>query len=350
MTMENPAVLFTYFSLGALAVIPIVIGSLSSVMDEVSKEKENLSANDAYSFPIIGSCCLLGLYLVVKYLEPVYLSLLITAYFSIFGCISVAKLTIRTLSFIPALKATIDSFAKFHLSFKREEEQVISLSFSLFDVGIFVASAAFTVLYTLNKHWIMNNEFGEAYSTTAITLIGLESFSVGLIMLAGLFFYDIFWVFGTNVMVKVAKNLDAPIKLLFPKNIFSYSAQAKGDFALLGLGDIVVPGIFIALCLKFDHFLAGKRGKTALMNGDFSFAKPYFISGLIAYAIGLTTTIVVMHTFKAAQPALLYLSPACGLAPLITALMRGELGELFAFSLAPPSTEEAAKVAEGKKD
>ena len=34
---------------------------------------------------------------------------------------------------------------------------------------------------------------------------------------AGLFFYDIFWVFGTPVMVSVAKNLDAPIKLLFPR-------------------------------------------------------------------------------------------------------------------------------------
>jgi minor histocompatibility antigen H13 len=29
-----------------------------------------------------------------------------------------------------------------------------------------------------------------------------------------LFFYDIFWVFGTEVMVTVAKNLDGPIKLL----------------------------------------------------------------------------------------------------------------------------------------
>jgi hypothetical protein len=28
---------------------------------------------------------------------------------------------------------------------------------------------------------------------------------------------DIFWVFGTPVMVHVAKNFDAPIKLLFPR-------------------------------------------------------------------------------------------------------------------------------------
>ena len=37
----------------------------------------------------------------------------------------------------------------------------------------------------------------------------------GAVLLSGLFFYDIFWVFGTPVMVTVAKSLDAPIKLLF---------------------------------------------------------------------------------------------------------------------------------------
>ena len=30
----------------------------------------------------------------------------------------------------------------------------------------------------------------------------------------GLFFYDIFWVFGTDVMVSVATKFDAPIKVL----------------------------------------------------------------------------------------------------------------------------------------
>lgn len=40
-------------------------------------------------------------------------------------------------------------------------------------------------------------------------------------------------------MVTVAKSFDAPIKLLFPKNIFSGEAL---KFSMLGLGDIVIPG------------------------------------------------------------------------------------------------------------
>lgn len=63
-----------------------------------------------------------------------------------------------------------------------------------------------------------------------------------------LFFYDIFFVFGTDVMLTVAKSIDAPIKLLFPKNW----ATTPPEFSLLGLGDIVLPGVFIGLCLRYD--------------------------------------------------------------------------------------------------
>jgi minor histocompatibility antigen H13 len=53
-----------------------------------------------------------------------------------------------------------------------------------------------------------------------------------------------------------------------------------------------------------------------------------------------------MHTFNAAQPALLYLSPACILSALITAAVRGEIKELFAYST-EEDNEEAKK---GEKD
>jgi minor histocompatibility antigen H13 len=35
----------------------------------------------------------------------------------------------------------------------------------------------------------------------------------GFILLGGLFFYDIFFVFGTDVMVTVAVSMDVPIKV-----------------------------------------------------------------------------------------------------------------------------------------
>ena len=58
-------------------------------------------------------------------------------------------------------------------------------------------------------------------------------------------------------------------------------------------------------------------------------SRVYFYSGFIAYFVGLVVTVLVMHTFKAAQPALLYLVPACLGTPITLALIRGELKELF---------------------
>jgi minor histocompatibility antigen H13 len=86
-----------------------------------------------------------------------------------------------------------------------------------------------------------------------------------------LFFYDIFFVLGTPVMVAVATNVDAPIKLLFPK-AFAVS-DADAQFSMLGLGDIVIPGIFIALLLRFDAQRAGLKLQDAQVGQRMLFSR-----------------------------------------------------------------------------
>jgi len=143
--------------------------------------------------------------------------------------------------------------------------------------------------------------------------------------------YDIWWVFGTEVMVTVATSLDVPIKLLWPKSVRFSSDRG---FTMLGLGDIIIPGAFIALCLRFDyyHYRSSTSAPTTPGRG---FGKPYFYASLMAYVAGLSVCIGVMHAFGAAQPALLYLSPASILSFLITAALRGELKEAWAWTDGP---------------
>lgn len=76
---------------------------------------------------------------------------------------------------------------------------------------------------------------------------------------------------------------------------------------MLGLGDIVIPGMFVATALRYDYYRASRRGQTSDVG------KPYFYSTLTAYAAGLATTMSVMHFFRKAQPALLYLRRVLGL-------------------------------------
>lgn len=200
--------------------------------------------------------------------------------------------------------------------------------------------------------------------------MGLDSFLTGSIMLGGLFLYDIFWVFGTEVMVSVARNFDAgPIKIIFPKNLpqvvshiskqrssAPWTAQnvlawlqgaPKWQMTMLGLGDIVIPGIFIALALRFDqHLYVSSLSPTALakfQRTDTSYPKPYFTATLTAYVAGLATTMGVMHVFQAAQPALLYLSPACVAAIALEATKRGEWSRVWSWKDEDEDESEGAK-------
>jgi len=78
-----------------------------------------------------------------------------------------------------------------------------------------------------------------------------------------------------------------------------------------------------------------------------SFPKPYFYSAMIAYVLGLGITLFVMIYFQAAQPALLYLVPACLGSSFLCAIVRGEVAVLMAYSEEEDETEDEP-VAEGE--
>ncbi len=190
-------------------------------------------------------------------------------------------------------------------------------------IGIVMALAA-CAWYLLTNHWASNNLFGILFSIEGIQKVGLGSYYNGFVMLSGLFFYDIFWVFGTEVMVSVAKNFDGPIKLLFP--------QGPGlPHSLLGLGDIVIPGFFLALMLQFDEHLPrliATRDNKNLVRSSAP-THTYFWIVYFFYIVGLTVTVIVMYYFKAAQPALLYLVPACLLSSISVAAWKGHVTLLW---------------------
>lgn len=285
-----------------------------------------MSQSDAYMFPVIGSCFLFGFYLLFKFFSKEYINYLLTAYFGIFGTGAVAGMLGAAFHGVLPEGVAMKWARSLILLKIADKKEEFKLEITWPRVLAFVMAAAFTVHYSMTKNWISSNLLGLAFALSAIKMLHLDSFKTGMILLAGLFLYDIFWVFGTDVMVSVAKSFDVPVKLLFPKNIL---LNLNSEFTMLGLGDIVIPGVMVSLCLRFDqHISVDKK----------SFGRSYFYTCFAAYLLGLLTTMTVMHTFKAAQPALLYLSPACIMAPLIVATVRGELGKLFAYS----SEEKAA--------
>ena len=199
------------------------------------------------------------------------------------------------------------------------------------------------------------------------------TFPTATLLLGLLFAYDIFFVFYTPLMVTVATSLDVPIKLLFPRP--GKTASGSPALAMLGLGDVVLPGILIAMALRWDLWRfyevqrrnlveAAKLAQTAdhhqqpMTKADENslkprytratgswgllfwdprattgnFPKPYFTASIVGYVAGMLTTLTVMHVFQQAQPALLYLVPGVLGSVWGTAFVRGETKAMWHYT------------------
>ncbi|XP_063515179.1 minor histocompatibility antigen H13 isoform X1 [Pongo pygmaeus] len=309
-----------YGSLLLMALLPIFFGALRSVRcargKNASDMPETITSRDAARFPIIASCTLLGLYLFFKIFSQEYINLLLSMYFFVLGILALSHTISPFMNkFFPASFPNRQYQLLFTQGSGENKEEIINYEFDTKDLVCLGLSSIVGVWYLLRKHWIANNLFGLAFSLNGVELLHLNNVSTGCILLGGLFIYDVFWVFGTNVMVTVAKSFEAPIKLVFPQDLLEKGLEAN-NFAMLGLGDVVIPGIFIALLLRFDISLK-KNTHT------------YFYTSFAAYIFGLGLTIFIMHIFKHAQPALLYLVPACIGFPVLVALAKGEVTEMF---------------------
>lgn len=277
-----------------------------------------MTSKDAMLFPFYASVALFSLYIVFKLFSKDHINLLLTGYFFFLEVLALAHLLSPV---IGSLVPTSIPNVPFHIGFTKgkgnQKQALIDYDFSSHDVVCLIIAIIIGVWYLLKKHWIANNLFGVAFAVNGVELLHLNNVVTGLILLSGLFVYDVFWVFGTNVMVTVAKSFDAPIKLVFPQDLLENGFGAS-NFAMLGLGDIVIPGIFIALLLRFDNSLRRK-------------SRTYFYTAYVAYFLGLVLTIGIMHIFRHAQPALLYLVPACAGAPMLIALIKGDIKTLLAY-------------------
>ncbi|KAI1291097.1 Minor histocompatibility antigen H13 [Halotydeus destructor] len=338
-----------YVSLVVMALLPIWVGAFKSVrhhesqkksLKETGEQPETMTSKDAMMFPLVASCALFGLYIFFKLFSKEYINLLLTGYFFILGVLALCHILAPIVApFLPEAFPRIP----YHLLFTQEDKdgqtvEIVNFKFDTNDILCFFIASAFGAWYLLKKHWIANNIFGIAFAVNGVELLHLNSVTTGCILLGGLFFYDVFWVFGTDVMVTVAKSFEAPIKLVFPQDLLENGLSAT-NFAMLGLGDIVIPGIFIALLLRYDKSL--KRGSYT-----------YFNTAFIAYILGLVMTIVVMSYFKHAQPALLYLVPACIGLPLLVAAVKGDLKSMFSYEDHPEVKDEkvaSEKTTEKKK-
>eukprot|EP00189_Rhodosorus_marinus_P007729 CAMPEP_0184753890 /NCGR_PEP_ID=MMETSP0315-20130426/44335_1 /TAXON_ID=101924 /ORGANISM="Rhodosorus marinus, Strain UTEX LB 2760" /LENGTH=384 /DNA_ID=CAMNT_0027233283 /DNA_START=23 /DNA_END=1177 /DNA_ORIENTATION=- len=323
-----------YVQMIGISTLVIFLGSARAVHKFISQKagdksvepREVIKRGSVFRFPIVASCTLICLFLAFKYLPKQIVSFCLT-----FGSLSMATFNAALMysALIAESKIAPKKFTDSIPKLKNWAE--ISPMDILCVLGVIPVAA----WYWYKKHWLPNNVLSTSLALTSVEAMALADFQSAAILLCGLFFYDIFWVFGStkvfgdNVMVSVAKQFDGPIKLVFPR----FLRAGPSDQSMLGLGDIVIPGFFIALILRYDAERFQKRLKYS--------EKPiFFYTVIVFYFLGLASTYLALLLFHAAQPALLYLVPACLLSVLVLAVVLGELKNLFMYA---ESEEEASK-------
>ena len=313
--------------------------------DKQKEGIETMKQKDAWIFPIMGSAVLFGLYLLFKFFNEKYLNILLHLYFTLIGSFSIGQLIEEKIIEKEPFKSLSEkkAFSIPKIPYLNPEGATVSLlNIVTFSLGLIVG-----VIYFLKKNWILNNILGMAFSVFGIENLTLGEFKVGLILLSLLFFYDIFWVFYTPVMVSVAKKIEGPVKLMFPKlqaaieqmrkekgedNEYAGKPYDPREYNMIGLGDIVIPGIYVALMLRFDIYLY-KKAKKDIAKFGFSFKNmKYFLITFIFYNLGIIITLCSMYFFNHAQPALLYLVPCTLISSTFMALITKEIKTLWKFN------------------
>jgi minor histocompatibility antigen H13 len=82
--------------------------------------------------------------------------------------------------------------------------EIISLSFRTPTLLLLPVGMLPSILYSQTaagrKSALLTDLLALSFSHNALSILKIDSFQTGCILLSGLFFYDIYWVFGTEVV------------------------------------------------------------------------------------------------------------------------------------------------------
>jgi len=341
---------------------------------ESSYTVQTLSSHQAIFIPVAASLSLLIMFFFFESIQTVFLL-----------CTAVLATVAFSFLLLPMCKSL------FRICSCRERTKISCCflgKFSLAEILSFMISLSLVSVWIVTGHWLLMDILGMGFCVTFIAIVRLPSLKVSMLLLVGLVIYDIFWVyfshfiFSTNVMIRVAtREADNPFKNFVKK--FNLGANgkydtyklalpgklvipsySKGNFSMLGLGDIVMPGLLLCFVLRFDAYKRQQIGEAIVIEGNDeeslkpltkssstpSLVKPlsyrhyrfqritYFHCSLIGYLTGLITATLSSEIFKAAQPALIFLVPFTLLPLMIMAYLKGDLKKMWnePFAYSPP--------------
>ncbi|CAI4231989.1 unnamed protein product [Auanema sp. JU1783] len=107
------------------------------------------------------------------------------------------------------------------------------------------ASFSFGLVHELWGNWFTNNVLAFSSIFVVASRCQSVSYQVGVVFLIGMIVFDLFWMFVIDLLSTVARESRAPLMVIIPRN-------SEGEKQSLATLDIMVPGIFLNLVLKYS--------------------------------------------------------------------------------------------------
>lgn len=99
------------------------------------------------------------------------------------------------------------SLERWRFELSKGKEEYILVHFNNLHIAFTILSIFLSAYHLYTNNWIASNLIALSFSFNAISFLKLDTFFTGMILLSGLFLYDIYWVFyssktfGQSVMV-----------------------------------------------------------------------------------------------------------------------------------------------------
>ncbi|XP_053351634.1 signal peptide peptidase-like 2 [Clarias gariepinus] len=318
----EPDVYFSVVVIFILAVGTVVGGGYWAGVQESKirmqgEEYKTEEMSPKLIFLLVASCCVWLILLYFFYDNMVYFFIVV---FCLVSPVGLYKCLWTIVSRIPVGTCRVPENNMPYLKMRLELRMVL----------LAVLCASVSIIWGVFRNdnrwaWVLQDILGMAFCAYTLKIFRMHSLKACTLLLGGLLLYDVFFVFitpyftesGESIMAEVAGGPSVsstqekiPMVLKVPSLSFT-AVVCGGPFLLLGLGDILLPGLLVAYCHRFDVLVQSSRA--------------YFIASILGYSVGLVLSFVFVLLMKSAQPALLYLVPCTLLFSLPVALWRSEL-------------------------
>lgn len=275
---------------------------LISETDSVSTAKREedsyvLSLRTAWSFVFLASFMLL----VMFFLSSSVLASLFALVFAIAGWESTHTVVSRS---VQRILMPLVPLEVLHVL------DIVSL------VGATVVAGGWLLARDTSFWWIGQDILAFFLIIVTLDAIRIPTMKIGVVLLVGALVYDVFWVYiqpeitGTaSVMVSVVKGLSLPLFIAIPA--FS-SVGSNAAMCILGLGDVVLPGLWIVFAAASDAASKHIDIDTDASPPPYWSSVSLFYSTLAGYVVGLLLTNIALWLNiggQGGQPALLYIIP-----------------------------------------